>query len=217
MPVRTDLDYQLNCMIIPNPIFHHSLTCFLFHVGKIFRNKCKLDTNFFTDLVEEKRTWLRVSHPLWQLCLRCFWAQAHPWSTISRVGCFPDLAAPCPPTENIKAQERWIPSRHPCRLFMNYSHSSFLTNTTYSLFIFFYEDVHVMLMIPIIVIYLFEYSTFRAYLLIAVTWRLHTWHQINVIYSTVGTEAAASPCNQQQSHRLETAADDALLCFYAYM
>lgn len=37
-----------------------------------------------------------------------------------------------------------------------------------------YEDVHVTLMMPIIVIYLFEYSTFRAYLLIAVMWRLHT-------------------------------------------
>lgn len=170
---------------------------------------------FYGDLVEEKRTRLRVSHPLCRPCWRCFWAQAHPWSTISRVGCFPDLAVPCPPTENIKAQDRWIPSRHPCRLFMNYSHSSFVTNPTPRACLFFYENIHVMLMMPIIVIYLFEDPTFRADLSIYVTWRLHTWHQINVIYSKVSTESAASTSNQPEHTAWKTATDAALLCFYA--
>lgn len=93
--------------------------------------------HLYTDLVEDKRTGCKVSHPLWQLGWRCFTAQiafelahAHPWRTMSQVGCFSDLAAPCPSPENMKAQQyHWSPSRHPCRLFMNYS-LSFRMNPT---------------------------------------------------------------------------------------
>lgn len=42
-------------------------------------------------------------------------------------------------------------------------------------------------------------------------------HLIDFVYSTVTGEPAASPCNQQESQRLETAADGALLCFYVYV